>query len=274
MAVQPATPPTRQRFETVTISTTGGNRRVPLTDPSKPSTDSSSKLAVTGPTDPFKASSVTSSRSSSTTNSPLRSLSGWEERDGLNVVISANQHERWLAKQGSWLHLFEHARYLHAGLPVCLLCSLSPLTFDQRALRFQQNAIRFDQYPSRISPDTPLMRNIHQYLSSLAPRTYVKPPEASLETVFAPEESKEQLQAAYKKGSITFSGELCIVKDSRDGQRRVVFSLCPPKAEMGSSLSRKWGSDRFLVRLSLFSLTVYWELKAIVCRESNSRMMS
>ena len=67
--------------------------------------------------------------------------------------------------------------------------------------------------------------------------------------MFPENESKEELQAAYKTGAISFSGELCVVKDNRDGQRRVVFRLCPPKAEMGSSLSRKWGSDRFLVSL-------------------------
>ncbi|GAA6005518.1 hypothetical protein JCM11491_003670 [Sporobolomyces phaffii] len=228
MAAAPDTP-TRARSHL--RSGTNEVRLAPTVDPQKPATRcSTTKLTAPTAADPFKASSVSSappSRSSSTSSSASQKITpGWTEKDGLNVVISARHHETKLAKTCSWMHMWEHSRYLHAGLP--------------------QKQINWDAYPERTSEDTPLMRNIHRYLSSRTPRTYVRQPDISLETAFPEIESKEELQAAFFTGAIHFGGELSIVKESRDGQRKVVFTMCPPSADMGSALYRKWGSDRFL----------------------------
>ncbi|GAA5984245.1 hypothetical protein JCM5350_002878 [Sporobolomyces pararoseus] len=221
MAAAPATP-TRVRVGPKSLDNSSLSK--PAMDPTKPSTRSSSKLAVptfSGP--PFVPSlpSAPPSRASSTRNQV-----GWKEENGVNIIVEAKHHERRLSKYCSWLHCFEHARYLHAGLP--------------------QGAIDWPDYPIRTTEGTPLMRNIHRYLTSRTPHTYVRQPDPSLETAFPEVESKEELQAAYKTGAIHFTGELSVVKDSRDGQRRIVFKLCPPSAGMGSHLFRKWGSDRFL----------------------------
>ncbi|GAA5948732.1 hypothetical protein JCM3765_004988 [Sporobolomyces pararoseus] len=224
MAAAPATP-TRTRVGPKFVD--NNPLLKPAMDPTKPSTRSSTKLAVPTTSGPFNPSlpSAPPSRASSISTS-TRNLAGWKEEEGVNIVVEAKHHERRLSKYCSWLHCFEHARYLHAGLP--------------------QGAIDWPDYPTRTTEETPLMRNIHRYLSSRTPYTYVRQPDPSLETAFPEVESKEELQAAYKTGAIHFTGDLSVVKDSRDGQRRVVFKLSPPSAGMGSHLFRKWGSDRFL----------------------------
>ncbi|GAA5913034.1 uncharacterized protein JCM6883_000493 [Sporobolomyces salmoneus] len=235
MAAAPATPP-RPR------SLIKEPRLAAPADPSKPASHSASKLLAVPSTNldlfnskassSFAPSAAPSSRTSSVSvastggKNQQQQQPGWIEKDAVNLVVSAKMHESKLSKYCSWLHCFEHARYLHAGLP--------------------QKEINWGDYPTRTSDDTPLLRNIHRYLSTREHRVYVRQPELSLETAFPEIESKEELQAAYKTGAIHFTGELGIVKGSRDGLRKVVFTLCPPSAGMGSHLFRKWGSDRFL----------------------------
>ncbi|GAA5879593.1 hypothetical protein JCM16303_003266 [Sporobolomyces ruberrimus] len=218
------TPATPNRTSTILQARTIETRSSLAPDPTKVSTHTStSKLAVTRTGDPFKSSSNQSSNGVSVnTFNP----SGWKHVDGLNVIVTARFHETKLLKFCSWLHMYEHARYLHAGL--------------------LQNQVNWPEYPARTKVDTPLLRDIHRYLSSLPQRVVVRQPDPSLETAFPEIESKEELQAAYHTGNIHFTGELSIIKDARDGQRKAVFTLCPPSAGMGSALFRRWGSDRFL----------------------------
>ncbi|GAA6064594.1 hypothetical protein JCM10212_000505 [Sporobolomyces blumeae] len=200
---QPVTP-TRPRTVQASSSPTkpSGPRLVPL-DPSKPALRSTSVATLVNP---FTKSRTPAPTEDVRTSTIPRLDSTWVIQDGVNLIVSATMHERKLSRECSWLHMFEHARYLHAGLP--------------------QAAVVWPSYPTRTSDDTPLLRNIHTYLSSLSP--------------------KKELLAAFKQGTIHFSGELGISKDPRDGQKRVSFKLCPPSTEMSSALYRKWGSDRFL----------------------------
>ncbi|GAA5881565.1 hypothetical protein JCM1840_003445 [Sporobolomyces johnsonii] len=219
--------------------------RLTTADPTKPLTRSADRSAmkflsphVGDTSDPFAAStSAAAAASPSTTRvaamtpaSIVKPASpnpaGWTLGDGVVKIVSSSSHENRLVRVCSWLHMFEHARYLHAGLP--------------------QGAVRWPDYPSRTA-DSPFLRDIHAYLSSLLPGISIKQPDSSLETTFPAVESKEELQAAFKLGTIHFSGELSSPKTGGSFQdRRLVFKLCPPSAGMGSALYRKYGSDRFL----------------------------
>lgn len=95
---------------------------------------------------------------------------------------------------------------------------------------------------------------MHEYLStalrdhltrlSKTSHPGVKRPEASLWTEFPACESKPEMEAAFRQGSVHFTGSLTTTED------RLIFKLQPPVAGMGSALYRRFGSDRFFVRQS------------------------
>ncbi|GAA6034570.1 hypothetical protein JCM8097_005402 [Rhodosporidiobolus ruineniae] len=148
-----------------------------------------------------------------------RSSDGWKEVNGKIYIVEAATHQKKLASGGcSWLHSFEHARYLHAGL--------------------SQGAVRWPDYPYKIAEyvERPALEDMHNYLSSLSPVPHC--------------ESKPELQAAFQNGSIHFTGSLNLVKEKALKQDRLVFKLNPPTAGMGCALYRRFGSDRFF-RISL-----------------------
>ncbi|BGP32944.1 hypothetical protein JCM10296v2_004730 [Rhodotorula toruloides] len=117
----------------------------------------------------------------------------WRLEHGRVVLVNAPSHLRMLSSC-SWLHQYEHARYLHAGL--------------------SQSAVQWPCYPYKI----------------------VDVPQC---------ESKKQLEAAFKRGTIHFSGNLSIARDGKAKPERLSVRLAPPAAGMGSALYRRFGSDRF-----------------------------
>ncbi|BGP40958.1 hypothetical protein JCM10449v2_004923 [Rhodotorula kratochvilovae] len=137
---------------------------------------------------------------------------GWKLSAGMGIVIvHAPTHLQKLKACCSWLHQFEHARYLHAGVP--------------------QGAVHWPSYPYRVQEgvETPHLEQMHDYLSSLPSSAPVKRPDPSLWTEIPLCESKPELQAAFMQGT----------KD------RLIFKLSPPAAGMSSALYRRFGSDRF-----------------------------
>ncbi|GAA5905403.1 hypothetical protein JCM8208_004269, partial [Rhodotorula glutinis] len=147
---------------------------------------------------------------------------GWTlSPDGCIVAVHAPTHVTKLSPYCSWLHQFEHARYLHAGVP--------------------QGAISWPSYPYRIQHgvEHPHLEQMHDYLAALPSLVPVRRPDPSLWTEIPYCESKPELEAAFRQGSVYFSGTLVADKD------RVVFKLAPPAAGMGSALYRQFGSDRF-----------------------------
>ncbi|GJN91292.1 hypothetical protein Rhopal_004311-T1 [Rhodotorula paludigena] len=163
-------------------------------------------------------------------------VDGWSVIDGRTVIVDAAMHVRKMAPTCSWLHQFEHARYLHAGLP--------------------QSAIKWPDYPYQIEErlERPHLQEMHEYLStalrdhltrlSKTSHSGVKRPEPSLWTEFPACESKPEMEAAFRQGSVHFTGSLTTTED------RLIFKLQPPAACMGSALYRRFGSDRFF-RISL-----------------------
>jgi hypothetical protein len=91
------------------------------------------------------------------------------------------------------------------------------------------------------------------HLSTLPSAPRIAGPDPSLWTEFPHCESKPELEAAFNKGSIHFSGSLKIKSDQYK-RERLVFSMNPAVAGMGSRLYREFGSDRFLVSLVRSSL--------------------
>ncbi|GAA6051086.1 hypothetical protein JCM3770_004705 [Rhodotorula araucariae] len=152
---------------------------------------------------------------------------GWtlSENDEV-IIVHAPTHVQKLKAHCSWLHQFEHSRYLHAGV--------------------SQGAIHWPSYPYRIREciEYPHLERMHDYLSSLPSAAPVKRPDPSLWTEVPVCESKPELQAAFMQSSVHFMGSLAADKD------RLVFRLSPPAAGMGSALYRRFGSDRFF-RISL-----------------------
>ncbi|GAA5852211.1 hypothetical protein JCM9279_006933 [Rhodotorula babjevae] len=147
---------------------------------------------------------------------------GWTlSPDGCIVAVHAPTHVTKLSPYCSWLHQFEHARYLHAGVP--------------------QGAISWPSYPYRIQDgvEHPHLELMHDYLAALPSTVPVRRPDPSLWTEIPYCESKAELEAAFRQGLVHFSGSLVADKD------RVVFKLSPPAAGMGSALYRRFGSDRF-----------------------------
>ncbi|GAA5906977.1 hypothetical protein JCM6882_000017 [Rhodosporidiobolus microsporus] len=157
---------------------------------------------------------------------------GWMEKNGVIEVVSAAAHEKKLYKSCSWLHQYEHGRFLHAGLP--------------------QGAVSWPAYPFQILEcfEREALRDMHAYLASIPSAPPVKLPELSLWNEVPHCESKEELQAAFMNGTIHFTGSLGIVKEQKRKADRLVFQLNPPAAGMGSALYRRFGSDRFF-RISL-----------------------
>ncbi|GAA5852970.1 hypothetical protein JCM8547_004752 [Rhodosporidiobolus lusitaniae] len=137
----------------------------------------------------------------------------------------------------SWLHQYEHARFLHAGLP--------------------QSTITWPHYPCIIASgvELPALQEMHAYLSSLPGAPKVQEPDSSLWAELPLCEIKEEVQEAFKLGVIHFTGGLSIVKESKKAAGRLVFKLDPPSAGMGSALYRRFGNDRFF-RINLDDVVV------------------
>ncbi|BGP17070.1 hypothetical protein JCM10213v2_005079 [Rhodosporidiobolus nylandii] len=152
---------------------------------------------------------------------------GWSQTGGEIVVVQARMHGDKLHKRGfSWLHQFEHARFLHAGLP--------------------PGEVSWPTYPDKpvagIERDT--LREQHAYLSAISPFR-IQLPEESLWLEFPRCEANEEMAAAFMKGTIHFTGGLSIVKDPAKKADSLVFKLNAPIAGMGCALYRRYGSDRF-----------------------------
>ncbi|GAA5989972.1 hypothetical protein JCM11641_002932, partial [Rhodosporidiobolus odoratus] len=154
---------------------------------------------------------------------------GWEACNGEIKTVSAPLHERKLSACCSWLHSYEHARYLHNGV--------------------KQGEINWPSYlgasdtNAASNPSLNRLASMHKYLSTILPS--LPRPDPSLETVFPANETKEELQAAYKKGEIHYTGSLTVMKDPRRKDDKLVFKMNPPAAGTGCALYRKYGSDRF-----------------------------
>ncbi|KAL8292331.1 hypothetical protein RQP46_001797 [Phenoliferia psychrophenolica] len=156
----------------------------------------------------------------------MTTLPEWEEPtlSELHILQSTKLHEkRANANDWSWLHQFELARYLHAGLP--------------------QKALVIDQLPGKVLPRSPepVLQPLYNYLQTLAPRV----PRAK-ESLFQeiPEcESLPEMEAAFKQGTIQFTATLVFDKDAA----KPTLTLNPPSVEgQGNRFTRRYGSDRFL----------------------------
>ncbi|GAA5824505.1 hypothetical protein JCM11251_000451 [Rhodosporidiobolus azoricus] len=163
--------------------------------------------------------------------SEQKTSDGWVQKNGVIEVVSAPLHEKKLSATCSWLHMYEHARWLHAGLP--------------------QGAISWPSYPYQIADkvEHEALRGMHAYLSSGLSAPPVKLPDFSLWNEIPHCESKDELQAAFMNGTIHFTGSISMVRDQKKVDR-LIFRLNPPAAAMGSALYRRFGSDRFF-RISL-----------------------
>lgn len=133
--------------------------------------------------------------------------------DAVNI-ISAPRHEKKLAETclWSWLHCWESARYLHAGVLQGQIV-LSNSTFDV------------------ITPfvEKSCLSTIHAYLQTLDPS--VETPKPSLWTELPLCESKEEMDAASRGGRIHFTGEMRIVES------KVVFRMNPAYVAADSRFS-------------------------------------
>ncbi|GAA6052001.1 hypothetical protein NBRC10513_002612 [Rhodotorula toruloides] len=150
----------------------------------------------------------------------------WRLENGRIVLVNAPSHLRMLAPC-SWLHQYEHARYLHAGL--------------------SQSAVQWPCYPYKIvdGVERNHLDEMSSYLAAaLLPRR-IKPYDRGLLVEVPQCESKKELEAAFKRGTILFSGNLSIARDGKARPERLSVRLAPPSAGMGSALYRRFGSDRF-----------------------------
>ncbi|BGP25434.1 hypothetical protein JCM10295v2_004359 [Rhodotorula toruloides] len=150
----------------------------------------------------------------------------WRLENGRIVLVNAPSHLRMLSSC-SWLHQFEHARYIHAGL--------------------SQTAVQWPFYPYKIADrvERNHLEEMSAYLAAaLLPRR-IKPYDRGLLVEVPQCESKKELKAAFKRGTIHFSGNLSIAKDGKSKPERLSVKLAPPAAGMGSVLPRRFGSDRF-----------------------------
>ncbi|GAA6021799.1 hypothetical protein JCM10207_002065 [Rhodosporidiobolus poonsookiae] len=152
---------------------------------------------------------------------------GWRAEDGETVIVKAPLHSARYAPHSTWLHAFEHARYLHAGVP-------------ESAVRWNEFALKVEERVER-----PALAELHDYLSSLPSISKVKRPDPSLWTEIPYCESRPEIKAAFMKGTVHFTGGLYVVKDPAKSKDRLAFRLNPPVAGMGSALYRRFGSDRF-----------------------------
>ncbi|GAA5871320.1 hypothetical protein JCM3774_000909 [Rhodotorula dairenensis] len=141
------------------------------------------------------------------------------------MIVEAGTHLRKMQAHCSWLHLFEHARWLHAGLSM--------------------SKVRWPDYPYHIKPgvEYPHLERMHDYLASLD-NVSIRRPDPSLWTEIPHCESQAELEAAFKLGTIHFGGRLTVGND-KTNKNKLIFKLAPPSAGMGSALYRRFGSDRF-----------------------------
>ncbi|SCZ89911.1 BZ3500_MvSof-1268-A1-R1_Chr9g10639 [Microbotryum saponariae] len=120
------------------------------------------------------------------------------------------------------LHQWEHARALHQGLP--------------------QSSINWETYTLMTQP--PNLKLMVDHLQSLVGRSGARrfdAPKESLWSRIPEQESLEEMQAAFKLGTIHFTGDLTV-----DAQtKKLVVRLCPAHVGMGSNIFRRYGSDRF-----------------------------
>lgn len=117
------------------------------------------------------------------------------------------------------IHVWEHARALHSGVPA--------------------GKVRWDHYPS-----TPDLKAVIKFFQAIMPQgLYEVPAESLFCEIPTKDESLAEMTAMFKKGSVHFSGDLALDQ----GANQPVFKLSPPCAGMGSSLYRRYGSDRFFV---------------------------
>ena len=86
---------------------------------------------------------------------------------------------------------------------------------------------------------------MHDYLISLGD-VAVRRPDQSLWTEIPYCESRAELEAAFKLGTVHFGGRMCV--GEKDSKNKLFFKLVAPCAGMGSALYRRFGSDRFFVR--------------------------
>ncbi|BGP08946.1 hypothetical protein JCM10049v2_004798 [Rhodotorula toruloides] len=150
----------------------------------------------------------------------------WRLENGRIVLVNAPSHLRMLSSC-SWLHQYEHARYLHAGL--------------------SQSAVQWPCYPYKIvdGVERDHLDEMSSYLAAaLLPRR-IKPYDRGLLVEVPQCESKKELEAAFKRGTIHFSSNLSIARDGKAKPERLSVRLAPPAAGMGSALYRRFGSDRF-----------------------------
>lgn len=155
------------------------------------------------------------------------------------VIVEARAHTNKLKGLCSWLHQFEHARWLHAGL--------SP------------SDVPWPDYPYRIKEKERVnhLQQMRDYLANVGRQKgiFVRPFDQSLWYEVPECESLPELEAAFKRGTIHFSGKLSL--GGVDHKDKLVFKLLPPSAGMGSALYRRFGSDRFLASLPSELPTMY-----------------
>lgn len=123
-------------------------------------------------------------------------------------IVSAWLHQNKLSSTCSWLHQWEHARALHAGV--------------------QQGEIKWDSYAYKPTPDLKAMISYLQARLPLGRR--MDRPSESLWKEVPIVESIYQVGGAFKAGTVHFTGELSLDVVSN----RPVVQLCPASASQGS----------------------------------------
>lgn len=121
-------------------------------------------------------------------------------------------------------------------------------TPDSHIALLQLSKVRWLDYPYKIEPrvEVAALARMHDYLASLDDIS-IRRPDPSLWAEIPHCESRAEIDAAFKLGTIHFSGRLTVGND-RTRKDKLVFKLSPPSAGMGSALYRRFGSDRFFVR--------------------------
>lgn len=143
-------------------------------------------------------------------------------------------------------------RLVGASTPASLSSRTLPSPYSQ------QSAVQLPCYPYKIvdGVERDHLDEMSSYLAAaLLPRR-IKPYDRGLLVEVPQCESKKELEAAFKRGTIHFSSNLSIARDGKAKPERLSVRLAPPAAGMGSALYRRFGSDRFFVSSPTFASVV------------------
>lgn len=148
------------------------------------------------------------------------------------------------------------SRTLLSSFPPLSPSAARPLTFPPSS-PIQQNSVVWPSYPFRIASHTPhpALHSMRQHLKSLPFCPLISDPDPSHMTEVPLCESTNEMRAAFKRGTVHFSGRVS-VKQELHKRERLVFKMNPAAAGMGSALYRRFGSDRFLVRFPPHAVTL------------------